>query len=135
MLTITHLTFVTPTHFSLQTSDLTLNAQQAVAIVGSNGAGKTTLLQLLAGILQPTTGEIFLNSHNLQKNPLVAKTDCFFIPATLEAFLNFTGTQYWQLLTNLYPGNTDKLLERCRTFAKHLHVMADDWEQPLHTCS
>lgn len=32
-----------------------------VGIVGHNGAGKTTLLQLLAGIYEPCSGELFIN--------------------------------------------------------------------------
>ena len=42
--------------------DLSVEIAQGdfVAVIGPNGAGKSTLLRLLAGILQPTSGEIEL---------------------------------------------------------------------------
>ncbi len=44
---------------------LNLNAGETLAIVGASGSGKTTLLGLLAGLEQPTRGEIRLAGANL----------------------------------------------------------------------
>jgi energy-coupling factor transporter ATP-binding protein EcfA2 len=44
--------------------NLTLNERERVAIVGSNASGKTTLLRLLAGLLQPRTGQIEVDGAN-----------------------------------------------------------------------
>jgi putative ABC transport system ATP-binding protein len=45
-----------------------------VALVGPSGSGKTTMLSILAALLKPTAGEIFLdgqNMHDLSENDLV----------------------------------------------------------------
>ncbi len=45
---------------ALDSVTLAFDAGTFVAIVGENGAGKSTLLDALAGILPPTTGEVFV---------------------------------------------------------------------------
>ena len=49
----------------LHAVDLHLPAGATVAIVGDNGAGKTTLVKLLAGLYQPTAGQITLDGLDL----------------------------------------------------------------------
>ena len=45
-------------HFALQPGDM-------LQISGPNGSGKTSLLRLLAGLMQPTQGEVLLNGKPL----------------------------------------------------------------------
>jgi putative ABC transport system ATP-binding protein len=44
---------------------LSVSARESIAIVGTSGAGKSTLLALLAGLDQPTSGEVWLAGSNL----------------------------------------------------------------------
>ncbi len=44
----------------LEPLDFGLAAGECVAIVGPNGAGKTTLLRLVAGLIEPSSGELSL---------------------------------------------------------------------------
>ena len=43
---------------ALENISFNLNRGDSLALLGHNGSGKSTLLQLLAGVIQPTNGEI-----------------------------------------------------------------------------
>lgn len=47
--------------------NITIKKGDRVLIQGENGSGKTTLLRLLARLIEPSTGSIFLNDTNIKK--------------------------------------------------------------------
>jgi ABC-type multidrug transport system fused ATPase/permease subunit len=49
----------------LNNLSFTFYSKQIVGISGISGAGKTTLVNLISGILKPNSGQIFLNSKNI----------------------------------------------------------------------
>lgn len=54
---------------ALNDFNLTIPAQQTLALVGASGAGKSTVLQLLLGFLTPQTGEIWVGATPLPQIP------------------------------------------------------------------
>jgi putative ABC transport system ATP-binding protein len=51
-------------------NDVSFKEGSQVLIVGNSGCGKTTILHVLAGLLKPSQGEIFINDKSLyDKNP------------------------------------------------------------------
>jgi ABC-type multidrug transport system fused ATPase/permease subunit len=43
---------------------------QSVALVGASGSGKSTMLNLISRLIEPTSGEIFLEGRNLRDVPV-----------------------------------------------------------------
>ena len=54
--------------------NLTLHRGEILALLGENGAGKSTLMRILSGLLEPTSGEIFVKGKKVEINsPTKAK--------------------------------------------------------------
>lgn len=58
--------YKTGTTFALKNISLKLKKGEIYAIVGFNGSGKTTLIKLIAGLYEPTLGEIYVNGINIK---------------------------------------------------------------------
>lgn len=48
----------------LQNLNLAVRKREVVAIVGKSGCGKTTLLRLLAGLLEPSSGQVLIDEQS-----------------------------------------------------------------------
>jgi len=51
---------------ALQGVSLSIEEQEAIAIVGQNGAGKTTLVKMVNGLLRPTQGLVRLHGRDIR---------------------------------------------------------------------
>lgn len=60
-------------HYGSKTvaDDITLQVEsgQILAILGRSGCGKSTLLKITAGLVQPDSGEVWINSKNVTRTP------------------------------------------------------------------
>jgi ABC-2 type transport system ATP-binding protein len=67
--------------------------------LGPNGAGKTTTIRVMMGILRATSGQVFLDGHDIERAPEQAKAIAGFIPdrpfiyekLSAREFLDFVG--------------------------------------------
>ena len=60
--------------------DLTLRRGDILGLLGPNGAGKSTALRMLCGDLAPTSGRVRICGHDLQTEPLAAKSQLGYLP-------------------------------------------------------
>lgn len=73
-------------------NDLNLRIEpgQVFGFLGANGAGKTTTIKMMCGLVKPTTGSVFLNGFDVEKEKSQAMRQ---IGAVLEG----TRNVYWRL--------------------------------------
>ncbi len=50
-----------------------LNERETLGIIGSTGAGKSTLTKMLAGVTEPTQGDIYVDNHRLEFSDTVSR--------------------------------------------------------------
>ncbi|MCX7857913.1 MAG: ABC transporter ATP-binding protein [Deltaproteobacteria bacterium] len=71
----------------LDNVNFSLESGQILSILGPNGSGKTTLLKVLASILSPKNGAVFLDGKNLAEISLSGKAKIIgYVPQRSEGF-------------------------------------------------
>jgi branched-chain amino acid transport system ATP-binding protein len=67
---------------------MSVNAGEAVAVIGANGAGKTTLLRVISGLLRPTSGTMVMEGQDLVRMPAhrIVETGVAHVPESRRLF-------------------------------------------------
>lgn len=88
--------------WAVKNLNLELKAGEIFALIGPNGAGKTTTLKLIAGLFQPTTGEVYIQGISLKKEPIRAKSLIGFVPDEPFIYHKLTGREFVNFITGIY---------------------------------
>jgi ABC-type multidrug transport system ATPase subunit len=82
-------------------------------LVGPNGAGKTTLMRILAGLINPSSGEVCVLDHNLNTpaGQHAVKAMLGYLPQELGLYPNLTAREFLNYVATL-KGVTNRSTRR-----------------------
>lgn len=82
--------------------DLAIEPGTLFGFIGPNGAGKTTTLRLLAGLLEPTSGQIRLDGQDISHNPAAARWLVGYMPDFFGVYEDMKVWEYLDFFARCY---------------------------------
>jgi len=89
IISVTQLTKTYASGFhALKSVDLQIRPGEIFALLGPNGAGKTTLISIICGIVNPTSGHVTADGHDIVREFRAARSKIGLVPQelTTDAF-------------------------------------------------
>ncbi len=82
--------------------NLSVPAGTIFGFIGPNGAGKTTTLRMLAGLLDPTEGDILLAGESITRNPEAARRLVGYMPDFFGVYEDMKVWEYLDFFARCY---------------------------------
>lgn len=109
--------------------DLSVRRGEIVGFLGPNGAGKTTTIRMIAGVLQPTEGRIFIGGDDMVREPVRAKRRIGYIPDRPFLYEKLSGAEFLRFVAGLW-GQDGRETERRADRLLEMFELAD-WRHEL----
>jgi len=86
--------------------DLSIMAGESVVLVGHNGSGKSTLLSIVAGMLEPSEGEILV--HGQPPDSIYARERRSWLPDTPVLYDDLSVREHLEYTIRMHGGDGDE---------------------------
>ncbi|MCB0212465.1 MAG: ABC transporter ATP-binding protein, partial [Anaerolineae bacterium] len=118
---------------ALDALDLQVEKGSLFGFIGPNGAGKTTTLRLLAGLLEPTSGQIWFDGQEISRDPGEARWQVGYMPDFFGVYEDMKVWEYLDFFARCYHLSPDR---RRRTVDELLELVdlthkRNEWVESL----
>jgi len=105
----------------------TVRPGEVLGYLGPNGAGKTTTIKMLAGLLEPSRGEILLDGRGIRHDLHAYKRRLGYVPEQSEIYPHLSAFDYLHMVGRLRGMDEASLPGRVMAFLRIF-----DLEQDMH---
>lgn len=109
--------------------DLEVERGRIFGFLGPNGAGKTTTIRMIAGVLLPTSGRIFIGEDDLASAPEDAKRRIGYIPDRPYLYEKLSGGEFLRFVAGLWGRDGKSTEERAGRLLDLFNL--SEWEHEL----
>ena len=97
-----------------------INENEIIGLLGPNGCGKTTTIGMILGLLKPTSGKVFINGLDIEKNKISILHKMNFISPYIELTKKLTVRQNLIVYGKLY--NIQNLNDQIKYLSNKLRL-------------
>lgn len=96
---------------------LTVYSGDIYGFIGHNGAGKTTTIRAIAGVMDFSDGEIFIDGQSVKEKPIECKAVTAYIPDNPDLYEFLTGIQYLNFVADIFEVTRSDREERIKKYS------------------
>ncbi len=98
----------------LAVDDLTFSVApgEVLGFLGANGAGKSTTMRMIAGFISPTTGQVSVCGHDIEKAPVEAKSCMGYLPEGAPSYGEMTVSEFLDFVADMRGLTGERRRER-----------------------
>jgi ABC-2 type transport system ATP-binding protein len=98
---------------ALDNLSLEVSSGEVFCVVGPNGAGKTTMLRIIATLMRPSSGDVYICGEKIDykdpKNLEKIRSMISYLPEDADTYSRLTGYEYLRFFADLYGVDPDNL--------------------------
>ncbi|PWJ89321.1 ABC transporter ATP-binding protein [Oceanotoga sp. DSM 15011] len=107
---------------AVKNMNLEVKKGEIFGFLGPNGAGKTTTIKMITGIIQPSSGEIFVNGLNIKKDPLKIKQSIGYVSDEPLLMEKLKGIEYIKFICDMFEVPPLERENRLEKLLKHFKL-------------
>src|SRR6202522_1661067 len=87
----------------LAVDDLTFSVApgEVLGFLGANGAGKSTTMRMIAGFVSPTGGQVSVCGHDIENEPVAAKSCMGYLPEGAPSYGEMTTAEFLDFVADM----------------------------------
>ncbi len=95
---------------------------EVLGFLGPNGAGKSTTMKILAGFVEPTSGQATVFGHDVTSQPVECKRHIGYLPEGAPSYGEMTPRQFLKFIANIRGLSGSEAGQRIDAVVEQLHL-------------